>query len=421
VTVGPGRKWRLIVALFILIITGVALGYLASRVSVVPLILIGVLELGGFALFFIAAERNDWRGDLGRALVTSALFGLVLSFYSAEVASRDREQAFKAQLSTQRDFRGSDLSGADLTDVDLAGKDFSGADLTGAHLEDDNLTGADLSGADLDGAHLDGAVLGDAQLDEASLTGAHLAHAALPRANLRHARLPDAGLQGAGLTAANLTGACLVGADLTGARLVGARLNGAVLTSATVTDAVFASDLRRAAVSPVARPGHLYRQGASLKRTTGTPASSWPPASSKLKQGAPPMPRPNPPPHLVPEKVKRVSDGDSLVVEGIGPAQLAGINAPPLDDGGTEAAEFLRERTSGRVEIQFALKRRDDFGRRLVYVWRGNHLINATLAERGYVNTTDITASTPHQRILLQAEERAKEDGRGVWQECPPD
>ena len=258
-----------------------------------------------------------------------------------------------------------------------------------------------------------------ADIDGASLDGAYLPGANLHQANLRHARLRGAHLEGASLTAANLLDACLVGADLTRANLTGAHLNGAVLAQANVSEAVFASDLRRASVTPVARRGGLYRQGASLRETGGEPATNWPPGLSRLRRLAPPIPKPKPAARLQRRTMKRISDGDSVVLQGIGPAQLASVNAPPLWAGGRDAAAFLRRLKGDPVRVGFAPKRQDEFGRRFVYLWHGQRLLNAALLAHGLASTIDLTASTPYQRTLLQAEERAKEGGLGVWRHCP--
>jgi len=126
------------------------------------------------------------------------------------------------------DLRGANLRGVDLSGVILRGADLRAADLIGANLRGANLSGADLSGADLSGADLRGANLRGANLSGTGLIGADLIGANLIGANLSDADLSGANLSGASLHNADLSGANLSGANPSDADLIGANLIGAI-------------------------------------------------------------------------------------------------------------------------------------------------------------------------------------------------
>jgi micrococcal nuclease len=130
--------------------------------------------------------------------------------------------------------------------------------------------------------------------------------------------------------------------------------------------------------------------------------------------------------------VKRVVDGDTLLVTGLDPGavlvRLIGIDAPETGDGrtvrecfGPEARSWLGAHAprGSRVRLVFDVGARDRFGRRLAYVYRDDGaLLNAALVENGYARTMTIRPNVRHAEELKALERRARADGRGLWSAC---
>lgn len=161
--------------------------------------------------------------------------------------------------------------------------------------------------------------------------------------------------------------------------------------------------------------------------------------------GPPPAPAPRSPPAAHPRvaatpaalgveaTVKRVVDGDTLLVTGVDRRQavlvrLTGIDAPETGDGrtvrecfGPEARAWLAGQVSrgSRVRLVFDVGERDRFGRRLAYVYRADGtFLNAALVENGYARTMTIRPNVRHAATLRALERRARADGRGLWAAC---
>lgn len=414
------RSWQRV--LVVVIILGAALFTmleLANGDIVVSLIVIGLLLILGLVLW-LADEEQGW-GDLGQALILSALFGLAFAFYNGQVTKREARQSFEFEIGLQRDLSGSDLEGKDLSGKNLAGKDFSGANLSGALLNGANLTEADLSQADLDDVELNGATLIDADLRGASLEGVELGGAKLTRARLSDAHLTDADLGGATLVAARLRDSCLAGANLERARLFGATFHGANLNGADLGGAVLERDLRPAVLVSETTDDGGYVPGASLARTSGHPLRPWPPGYPPPTRRRRPGPEPRPQTRVRTGVVTKVSDGDTIRISGLGAAKFADVDAPPPGASyGDEAAAFVgRELAGRRVSYAFADDRRDQFGRALPFVWSGRQLFNQTLLLHGLAAVADDVGGSAYRASLLRAEEVARDAGRKIWRECP--
>jgi micrococcal nuclease len=130
--------------------------------------------------------------------------------------------------------------------------------------------------------------------------------------------------------------------------------------------------------------------------------------------------------------VKRVVDGDTLLVGGLAPdavlVRLIGIDAPETGDGrtvrecfGLEARAWLAGQVSrgSRVRLVSDVGERDRFGRRLAYAYRPDGtFLNAALVANGYARTMTIRPNVLHADELKALERRARADGRGLWSAC---
>ncbi|XP_068621678.1 staphylococcal nuclease domain-containing protein 1 [Battus philenor] len=140
--------------------------------------------------------------------------------------------------------------------------------------------------------------------------------------------------------------------------------------------------------------------------------------------------------------VKQIISGDTLVIrkqpQGGPPPEkvitLSGIVAPrlgrqrtPNNDNGSkddpfawEAREFLRKKLVGKEVIFTAQKVPNSAGREYGNVWAGKDItkddnITELLLAEGYAKIRDVSRNVPQMKRLVEIEEVAKSQGKGVW------
>lgn len=123
------------------------------------------------------------------------------------------------------------------------------------------------------------------------------------------------------------------------------------------------------------------------------------------------------------DRVVRVVDGDTVILEGLGRARLAGIDAPesvrpnyPVEPFGKEAFRYLKARLAGEsVTVEWDAERKDRYERWLVYIRLDDgSFVNAEMIERGMA----ITYSFEKMRYtseFLKLEAQARAAGVGLW------
>jgi micrococcal nuclease len=125
-------------------------------------------------------------------------------------------------------------------------------------------------------------------------------------------------------------------------------------------------------------------------------------------------------------KVRRVVDGDTLLLESGARVRLQGIDTPetvledsPVEAWGPEASQFAKDfisRAGHRVRLTFSLERKDRHDRFLAFVWDGDVTLNEELVRAGLADARlDYRYSGTMKRRLERAEEEAKKAGRGIW------
>ena len=124
--------------------------------------------------------------------------------------------------------------------------------------------------------------------------------------------------------------------------------------------------------------------------------------------------------------VRRVVDGDTLLLANGARVRLIGVDAPetvkpdwPVEPWGPEASEFTRRFVAaGEVRLQFDRERLDRFDRFLAYVWVGDRMLNEELLREGLARfERGFRYSQTMKRRFGQAEEEAKIERRGIWGE----
>ena len=124
-----------------------------------------------------------------------------------------------------------------------------------------------------------------------------------------------------------------------------------------------------------------------------------------------------------PFRVKRVLDGDTLVLDNGETVRLIGVDAPetnhpeiPVQRFGKESAEYLRRLVEGfECTLEYEPSSiRDQYGRLLAYVFVGERLANAEIIRRGYAYAyTRFPFRRQDEFIALERE--ARERQYGLW------
>ncbi len=150
-----------------------------------------------------------------------------------------------------------------------------------------------------------------------------------------------------------------------------------------------------------------------------SPATFTPPAWTPT---ASPYVRPG----LVPAKVTRVVDGDTIHVEMGGKdyrLRYIGIDTPetvdprrPVGCFGREASERNRQLVEGRtVGLEKDVSETDSCGRLLRYVWVDDQMVNGALVEEGYALAATYPPDVRYSGVFASLQAQAREGKRGLW------
>lgn len=122
--------------------------------------------------------------------------------------------------------------------------------------------------------------------------------------------------------------------------------------------------------------------------------------------------------------VRRVVDGDTLLLDDGQRVRLTGVNTPetvkegtPVQPWGPEASQFTKDfLKQGRVRLEFDAERHDQHGRLLAYAWVGPRMLNEELLRAG------LARYEPHydyaeekKRRFRAAQDEARQARRGLW------
>ena len=129
------------------------------------------------------------------------------------------------------------------------------------------------------------------------------------------------------------------------------------------------------------------------------------------------------PPAAEAQRVERVVDGDTIVVEGVGRVRLIGVDTPetvsprrPVEFFGREASAFTKRLLEGRrVRLEYDRERTDRYGRTLAYVHLADGTFaNAEIIRRGYGHAY---TRFPFRYLdrFRRLEREARSAGRGLW------
>ena len=122
--------------------------------------------------------------------------------------------------------------------------------------------------------------------------------------------------------------------------------------------------------------------------------------------------------------VKKVYDGDTLLLSDGRKIRFLGVNTPEVEGrhksaeaGGERAKVWLRQRLEGRkVSLQFDVEKEDKYQRTLAHVFdQDKRHINLELIERGLAMASIYPPNLKFVEALVAAQQRAKQAGLGIW------
>jgi micrococcal nuclease len=130
-------------------------------------------------------------------------------------------------------------------------------------------------------------------------------------------------------------------------------------------------------------------------------------------------------------EVRRVVDGDTLLLESGARVRLQGIDTPetvmedyPVEPWGPEASQFTKDfvnRAGRQVRLTFSLERKDRHDRFLAFAWNGDVMLNEELVRAGLAHARlDYRYSGTMKKRLSKAQDEARRAGRGIWSKPQP-
>lgn len=121
--------------------------------------------------------------------------------------------------------------------------------------------------------------------------------------------------------------------------------------------------------------------------------------------------------------VKRVIDGDTILLANSERVRYIGINTPetkhpdkPIERFGKEASSYNKKLVEKKwVRLEFDIQKRDKYNRLLAYVFTGETFINAELIKEGYGQVYTIPPNVKYSDLFIKLQREAKDRGRGLW------
>ena len=122
--------------------------------------------------------------------------------------------------------------------------------------------------------------------------------------------------------------------------------------------------------------------------------------------------------------VKRVYDGDTLVLENNERVRLLSVNTPEIssrhreaEPGGIAARDWLKKQLKqGQVYLQYDAEKRDRYDRLLAYAWTPEgDFINEKLLQQGLAALTLQPPNLHYADQLIAAQQQAFDQKKGIW------
>jgi len=122
--------------------------------------------------------------------------------------------------------------------------------------------------------------------------------------------------------------------------------------------------------------------------------------------------------------IKKVVDGDDLLLTSGEDVHLLGIDAPDAATAeGAKAKVFVESlvKPGTEVRLEYDVKKKDDYqgGRTLAYVYLGDRhgeiMLNAHIVEHGFAKPQVEPPNEKHSKRIEELYQQAKELKRGLW------
>jgi micrococcal nuclease len=180
------------------------------------------------------------------------------------------------------------------------------------------------------------------------------------------------------------------------------------------------------ATAPFASP-----DGRNVVASTATPATTATPSTPAAREATPALASETTTPPLASlpagddTTVTRVTDGDTLVVDGGTRIRLIGIDTPELASDDCFSAEATDHMTSlvgpgTPVRLVYDAGRLDRYDRTLAYVYRLSDglFVNLALAADGFALQLTVPPNVRHAEDVRLAVADARNANRGLWSAC---
>lgn len=117
--------------------------------------------------------------------------------------------------------------------------------------------------------------------------------------------------------------------------------------------------------------------------------------------------------------VTRITDGDTITIEGGTRVRLLGINCPEKGEQFyAEGKKFVEQMLLYKeVELERDVIDKDQYGRILRYVWLGGELANEQIARQGLAVAQVYEPNHKHDAEIAAAEKAAIDEKIGIWAE----
>jgi micrococcal nuclease len=117
-----------------------------------------------------------------------------------------------------------------------------------------------------------------------------------------------------------------------------------------------------------------------------------------------------------------VTDGDTIVLSGVGKSRLIGVDTPEVYGGaecfGREASAFTKQTLPAGSSVRYTrdAEPRDRYGRALLYVWQADgRFFNARLVREGYAVPLTIAPNVRYEALFRRLARGARRRQAGLW------